>query len=265
MQAPRRLPFLAVLIDADNIPARHAAAILDEVASFGEPSLRRVYGDWSSPSLSSWKDPALDLGLVMHQLSANTRGKNASDIGLVIDAMDILHRGKVDGFVLVSSDSDFTRLASRIREDGLQVIGIGEAKTPEALRKVCNRFILIENIIGGAGTASAPQVRPDAAKPAESAVAPKGAVPKPEKPADATPEKKPALDAVPLILDAMKRIDPDQDWYSLSQLGQFMTQLAPDFDSRSYGKPKLSDLLRAIPRFEVKHGPGNHLLVRDRA
>jgi predicted nuclease of predicted toxin-antitoxin system len=141
--------FLAVLIDADNIPARHAGAILDEIASFGEPSLRRVYGDWSSPTLSNWKEQARDLGLVMHQQSANTKGKNASDIGLVIDAMDILHAGKVDGFVLVSSDSDFTRLASRIREDGLQVIGIGEAKTPESLRKVCNRFVLIENIVSG--------------------------------------------------------------------------------------------------------------------
>ncbi len=265
MQASRQTPFLAVLIDADNIPARHAAAILDEIASFGEPSLRRVYGDWSSPALAQWKQEARDLGLVMHQQSANTKGKNASDIGLVIDAMDILHAGKVDGFVLVSSDSDFTRLASRIREDGLQVIGIGEAKTPDSLRKVCNRFIFIENITSGAGTVPAPPVKPDAAKLAESSSVAKGGAPKPEKPAESAPDKKPPLDAVPLILDAMKRIDPDQDWYSLGQLGQFMTHLAPDFDSRSYGKPKLSDLLRAIPRFEVKPGPGNHLLVRDRA
>jgi hypothetical protein len=125
--------FLAVLIDADNIPARHAAAILDEVAAFGEPSLRRVYGDWSSPALTQWKEQARDLGLVMHQQSANTKGKNASDIGLVIDAMDILHAGKVDGFVLVSSDSDFTRdLPAVSAKTGLQVIGIGEAKTPES-------------------------------------------------------------------------------------------------------------------------------------
>src|SRR5690349_11553860 len=112
---------LAILIDADNIPARHAAAILDEIAAYGEPVLRRVYGDWSNSGLSQWKSVARDLGLVMHQQSANTAGKNASDIGLVIDAMDILHAGKMSGFVLVSSDSDFTRLASRIREDGLEV------------------------------------------------------------------------------------------------------------------------------------------------
>ena len=226
-----------------------AGAILDEIASFGEPSLRRVYGDWSSQALSQWKEAARDLGLVMHQQSANTRGKNASDIGLVIDAMDILHAGKVDGFVLVSSDSDFTRLASRIREDGLQVIGIGEAKTPESLRKVCNRFIFIENLV----TAAEPPASEPTARPA---------------PAEARPPeltKRPASEAIPLVIEAMRKIDPDQDWYSLGQVGQFMTQLSPDFDSRSFGKPKLSDLLRAIPRFEVKPGTGNHLLVRDKA
>ncbi len=109
------VPFLAVLIDADNIPARHAEAILNEIAAYGDPGLRRVYGDWSSTALTQWKEQARNLGLVMHQQSANTKGKNASDIGLVIDAMDILHAGKVEGFVLVSSDSDFTRLAARIR------------------------------------------------------------------------------------------------------------------------------------------------------
>lgn len=257
---PREAAFLAVLIDADNIPARHAAAILDEIAAFGEPSLRRVYGDWSSPSLSQWKEQARDLGLVMHQQSANTKGKNASDIGLVIDAMDILHAGKVDGFVLVSSDSDFTRLASRIREDGLQVIGIGEAKTPESLRKVCNRFILIENIVSG--LEPPPEAR---AGKAAGPMPVKEASGKSERMPESVPQKKPAIEAIPLILDAMKKIDADQDWYSLGQLGQFLTQLFPDFDSRSYGKPKLSDLLRNIPRFEVKPGPGNHLQVRDKA
>jgi extradiol dioxygenase family protein len=121
----RDTALLAVLIDADNIPARHAQAILKEITSFGEPALRRVYGDWSSGQLKQWADKTMELGLVAHQQSANTKGKNASDIGLVIDAMDILHTGRFDGFVLVSSDSDFTRLASRIREDGLDVIGIG--------------------------------------------------------------------------------------------------------------------------------------------
>jgi predicted nuclease of predicted toxin-antitoxin system len=233
-----RAPRLAVLIDADNVTARNASAILDEIAAFGEPSVRRVYGDWSSQALSQWKEQARDLGLVMHQQSANTKGKNASDIGLVIDAMDILHAGKVDGFVLVSSDSDFTRLASRIREDGLQVIGIGEAKTPESLRKVCNRFVLIENIISG-------EAVPEA---------------KPGRVAEVAPAK-----AIPLIFAAMKKIDPDQDDYSLGLLGQVITQLHPDFDPRSYGSAKLSDLLRKTGRFEVFQGLNNSLKVRDKA
>ena len=254
-----RLTRLAVLIDADNIPARHVEAILDEIAGYGEPSVRRVYGDWSSQALTQWKEKARSLGLVMHQQSANTKGKNASDIGLVIDAMDILHLGKVDGFVLVSSDSDFTRLASRIREDGLQVIGVGEAKTPESLRKVCNRFLMIENIVSGAEAAPEAVAEPRAARVAEPAA-------RAETQAAATPPtKRPAQEAIPLILDAMKKIDADQDWYSLGPLGQFLTQLYPDFDSRSYGSAKLSDLLRKIPRFEVAAGQGNSLQVRDRA
>lgn len=236
---------LAVLIDADNVRASAAEAILNEIASYGDPSLRRVYGDWSSASLSQWKEQARNLGLVMHQQSANTKGKNASDIGLVIDAMDILHAGKVDGFVLVSSDSDFTRLASRIREDGLQVIGIGESKTPESLRKVCNRFVLIENIIGG-----------DDPVPVAGA--------KPEK-GESSGEKPQPAKAIPLVLDAMRKIGSEEDWYPLGQLGQVLTQIHPDFDSRTYGSAKLSDLLKRTGRFEVQKGPSGQLLVRDKA
>jgi hypothetical protein len=244
---------LAVLIDADNVLARHAEAILKEIGTIGEPALRRVYGDWSSSQLAGWKSKARDLGLVMHQQSANTKGKNASDIGLVIDAMDILHQGKFDGFVLVSSDSDFTRLASRIREEGLEVVGIGEAKTPESLRKVCNRFILIENIISEA-EAEAPA--PPASLPATPAI-------KTEDPAPVPPVKKPMVDAIPLIAKAMRSIDPDAEWYHLGQLGQYMVRADPDFDSRTYGTAKLSDLIKGLPkRFEVKQ-QGNALMVRD--
>ncbi len=240
---------LAVLIDADNVPARHAAAILKEITSFGEPALKRVYGDWSSQALAAWKEQARDLGMVMHQQSANTKGKNASDIGLVIDAMDILHRGKFDGFVLVSSDSDFTRLASRIREDGLEVIGIGEAKTPDALVNVCNRFVRIENIVAPTELVEKPGAVVAGVRPAEPA----------------TPKKDPPSKAIPLILDAMKKIDPDQEWYSLGQLGQFIIKSKPDFDPRTYGSAKLSDLLTNTGRFEVSSGGGNHLAARDKA
>ena len=246
---------LAVLIDADNVSAAHAEAILAEIATLGEPGLRRVYGDWSSAALSNWKRKARDLGLVMHQQSANTKGKNASDIGLVIDAMDILHGGRFDAFVLVSSDSDFTRLASRIREDGREVFGIGEARTPEALRNVCNRFIRIESIVGQPPGETAP--RPAAAGPAATDQA-AGAEP-------AAPTRENPVRAIPLVREAMRRIDPDQNDYSLGQLGQALVQLHPDFDSRTYGSAKLSDLLRKLPAFEVVKGPNGNLYVRDRA
>ncbi len=245
---------LAVLIDADNVLAKHAEAILKEISTIGEPALRRVYGDWSSSQLAGWKNQARDLGLVMHQQSANTKGKNASDIGLVIDAMDILHQGKFDGFVLVSSDSDFTRLASRIREEGLEVVGIGEAKTPESLRKVCNRFILIENIVGEA-EAEAKSSPPATKSPTPSAKAETAPSPR--------PAKRPEAEVIPLIRKAMTSIDPDGEWYSLGQIGQYMVRADPDFDSRTYGAARLSDLVKRLTvRFEVRKD-GNQLMMRD--
>jgi len=224
----------AVLIDADNIPAKHAGAILKEINSFGEPALRRVYGDWSSGQLQNWAREVRENGLVAHQETANTKGKNASDIGLVIDAMDILHTGRFDGFVLVSSDSDFTALANRIREQGLDVIGIGEAKTPDALKNVCNRFVRIENIV-------------EQPAPARGKAAATG--------------KRPPADAAPLIVRAMDRIDPDGEWYTLGQIGQAIIAEMPDFDTRSYGKPKLSDLVLVLKRFETRR-QGNQVQVR---
>ena len=226
----------AVLIDADNIPAKFASPILTEITSFGEPALRRVYGDWSSGRQNAWSKCVRELGLVAHQESANTVGKNASDIGLVIDAMDILHTGRFDGFVLVSSDSDFTALANRIRENGLEVIGIGESKAPESLRNVCNRFVLIENIV-------------DEPAPTE-----KGATPT---------TKKDPKDAIPLILRAMDKIDQEDEWYALGQVGQYVTAEAPDFDTRTYGKRKLSDLIEGLARFETRK-IGNQLHMRRR-
>jgi hypothetical protein len=234
--ADRDRPLYAVLIDADNIPAKYAEPILKEITTFGEPALRRVYGDWSSSRLNGWTKAVRDLGLVAHQETANTTGKNASDIGLVIDAMDILHTGRFDGFVLVSSDSDFTALANRVREQGMDVIGVGEAKAPEALRNVCNRFILIENIM-------------DEPAPTE-----KG------KPGGAASRKNPT-EAIPMILRAMDKINAEDEWYALGQLGQYITRDTPDFDPRTYGKKKLSDLVEGLKRFETRK-IGNQLHVR---
>lgn len=242
---PKDRMLLAVLIDADNIPAKYAAAILREITTYGEPALRRVYGDWSSPALAGWKKEVVELGLVASQETANTKGKNASDIGLVIEAMDILHTGRFDGFVLVSSDSDFTALANRLREDGVDVIGIGESKAPVSLRNVCNRFILIENL-------SEPE------KDAEPAA--KGD----KETKTAASNRQPPSKVVPLVIKAMNSIDREGEWFKLGTLGQYITRANPDFDSRTYGSSKLSDLLSKTGQFELRAGDGNHHEVRRR-
>ena len=244
-----RAPRLCVLIDADNVPASYAEPIFQEISGLGEASVRRIYGDWSSSRLAAWAKKVNTLGMVADQQFSNTKGKNASDIGLVIAAMDFLHSGLFDGFVLVSSDSDFTRLASRIREQGLDVYGIGEKKTPEAFRNACKRFIYAENLGDESGASDA-------------APSPEGSVTTTPSPAST---KLPPNKAIPLIAAAMKRIGLEEEWYSLGQLGQFIQQANPDFDTRTYGSAKLSDLLRKTGRYEVKQGEGNHLLVRDKA
>lgn len=238
----REQKLLAVLIDADNIPAKYAHEIMREITTYGEPALRRVYGDWSSAALGNWKKVVVELGLVANQETANTKGKNASDIGLVIDAMDILHTGRFDGFVLVSSDSDFTALANRLRENGVEVIGIGESKAPVSLRNVCNRFILIENIVSTEKEADKPQ--------------------KTGKAEPTTSDRQRPSKAIPLVLKAMESIDAEGEWFSLGQLGQYITRANPDFDPRTYGSTKLSDLLEKTGRFETKKSQGRNLEVR---
>ncbi len=227
-------PLLAVLIDADNVSAKHAKSIMSEIVNIGEPALRRVYGDWSKTNLSSWKEPIHELGLVAHQDTSNTTGKNATDIGLVVDAMDFLHSGKFDGFVIVSSDSDFTALVNRLREEGLSVIGIGEKKTPEALRNVYNRFILIENL----------EIKDDLSRKVTS-----------------SPNKADTNHAYQLIKNAIKASDTEKDWVSLSEIGQSLRASHPDFDSRTYGFAKLSSLIKALPRLQFMN-KNNHPTVR---
>lgn len=227
---------LAVLIDADNTSPKYTQAIFDEIASLGEASVRRCYGDFSSQQMTGWNKVQAEFGLVPHHQPANTVGKNASDIALVIDAMDLLHSGRFDGFVLVSSDSDFTRLASRIREQGLDVFGMGQMKTPAAFRKACKRFIFLENLDSGA-------------EPEETQ-------------SSKTPASKSLNQARDLILKAMDAIDQDDDWYTLGRLGQFITAANPDFDTRSYGKRKLSDLVASLKVLETRRGEGNQILVR---
>ncbi|TMV59140.1 NYN domain-containing protein, partial [Thioclava sp. BHET1] len=227
------IPLLAVLIDADNSSPQWATAVFEEIASLGEASVRRIYGDFSRSALKGWSDRLATLGLVPQHSPMNTVGKNASDIALVIDAMDLLHSGRFDGFVLVSSDSDFTRLASRIREQGLDVYGIGQHKTPEAFRRACKRFIFVENLM---------------AEASEGGESDAGGGPKREN----ASKKEPPSKAIPLIVGAMRAIGGDEDWYSLGQIGQYITQADPEFDARTYGSAKLSELIRKTGRFEVK-------------
>ena len=266
-------PRLAVLIDADNTAAKWADAIFEEIATLGEASVRRIYGDFSGPHLRSWEKKLAGLAVVPHQQFSYTKGKNSSDIALVIDAMDLMHTGRFDGFVLVSSDSDFTRLASRLREQGLQVFGIGKRNTPEAFRKACKRFIFVENLLGegvalrdadgsgpgesaGGGTgAKESAARSDLGTPAQPA--PPTAVDKTE--AVEAAQKQPPSKAVPLIKAAMR--SHDDDWVPLSVIGSHVRAAHPEFDPRTYGCAKLVDLMEKTGQFQVNR---NDVPVRAR-
>ncbi|MEL6575674.1 MAG: NYN domain-containing protein [Pseudomonadota bacterium] len=225
----------AVLIDADNASARHADAIFEEVATFGEAMIRRVYGDFASEGLKSWDRAIQAHAILQQQQRNNTTGKNAADIALVIDAMDLLYKRTLDGVCLVSSDSDFTRLAQRLREEGLVVIGIGEKKAPEAFRNACNRFIFVENLTSQ-GTATI-----------------------------ATPEKDPPSKAVPLIRRAIAALEDDDGWVKLGPLGAKLHAMVPDFDTRTYGESKLSGLVEKSGAFEMKRNSTGHHTIKERS
>ncbi|MEJ2459276.1 MAG: NYN domain-containing protein [Novosphingobium sp.] len=232
----RDTKLLAVLIDADNTSPKHAKAIFEEISGFGEASVRRCYGDFSSTRMSGWSERIASLGLVPHHQPANTVGKNASDIALVIDAMDLMHSGRFDGFVLVSSDSDFTRLASRIREQGLDVYGIGEKKTPDAFRQACKRFIFVENLTDN------DRVETESRKPTD----------------------KIALNrAYQLIRNVIQTSDDPDGWMAPGWIGQQLMQRYPDFDQRSFGFAKLTELIRATGKFD-EAGSGSSLRFRLR-
>lgn len=241
MAADPRTPRLAVLIDADNASSRIATRLFEEIAKIGEASVRRIYGDFSGSRLKSWADVLATHAIKAHQNFAYTSGKNASDIALVIDAMDLLHTGRFDGFCLVSSDSDFTGLASRIREQGVDVYGFGEQKTPESFRQACRRFIYTENLLPEAPTPDEPE-RQDA------------------RPANVT---KPPTAAAPLIRTAISQLDDEGGWVPLGRVGQRLAALASDFDPRTYGQAKLSDLVDKAGGFESRRTETGHLQIRD--
>jgi len=243
---------LAVLIDADNAQPAIIDDLLAEVARYGTAHVKRAYGDWTGTSLKGWKDRLLAQSIQPVQQFAYTTGKNSTDSAMVIDAMDLLYSGRFDGFCLVSSDSDFTRLAARLRESGLTVYGFGERKTPKAFVAACDKFIYIENLrrdgaaAGPAGTAAAAVPRGSAARL----------------------KRDTAL--VSQLRDAVEAASDDDGWAALGYVGTLITKQQPDFDSRSYGYAKLSDLMAATTLFELERrssagdGRPGAIYVRDK-
>jgi uncharacterized LabA/DUF88 family protein len=237
---------LAVLIDADNASKDNLKAIMDEVAKYGLPTIKHAYGDWAK--LSGWKDVLLEIGAVPVQQYAYTTGKNATDAALIIEAMDILHKNDVEGFVIVSSDSDFTPLALRLRESGKKVYGIGEKKTPRPFITACDKFIYVEILVPGHVEE---KVRLDAAVSAQASQPPQ-------------PQNKHIPDrTVKFLAQCIMESSGEGGQSQLSALGSIIGKKRPDFDSRNYGYSQLSKLLRAIPRFEVG-GMGGHVWVKDK-
>ena len=218
---------LAVLIDGDNIPSAYVTEMMQEIAKYGNPTIKRIYGDWTNPHLSKWKGVLLENAVTPIQQYGYTQGKNATDSAMIIDAMDILYSGKVDGFCLVSSDSDFTRLATRLREAGMNVIGIGEKKTPNPFIVACDRFIYIEILKNQSKeTKEKEQKKNDVDK-----ITPK---------------------VVKLLASTISDVADDDGWAFLGDVGSLLQKKQPNFDSRNYGFQKLTPMINAIDKFEIE-------------
>ncbi|HIX65093.1 MAG TPA: NYN domain-containing protein [Candidatus Anaerotruncus excrementipullorum] len=262
----------AVLIDAENISDKYIKIILDEISNDGVATYKRIYGDWTNPALASWKKVLLDNSIIPIQQYSYTAGKNASDSAMIIDAMDILYTGQVDGFCLVSSDSDFTRLAARLREGGMLVVGMGERKTPKSFISACNRFKYLDIL----ATSEAPQKASKQEKP-EPAEQPRPARQKPQKqekpePPRQEPQKQPdppreesgkeepskggdaiGLATIKKALKAIARENSDEDgWVFIGTIGNLLVKRYPDFDVRNFGFSKLTPFLESVGLFDIK-------------
>ncbi|MFS4482822.1 NYN domain-containing protein [Hyunsoonleella sp. 2307UL5-6] len=232
---------LAVLIDGDNIPAGHVKEMMEEIAKYGNPTIKRIYGDWTKPHLNKWKKVLLENAITPIQQYGYTVGKNATDSAMIIDAMDILYSNKVEGFCLVSSDSDFTRLATRLREARMQVIGIGEKKTPNPFIVACDKFIYIEIL------KSRDTDKNDS-----------------DDEGDVKTSKKASVDSITrkeinLIKTSIEDLSDEDGWAFLGDVGSLIQKKRPNFDSRNYGFQKLTPLIKSIGEFEVeeRNAPNN--------
>ncbi len=249
---------LAVLIDADNISHHYVESMMQEIARYGNPTIKRIYGDWTKPNLAGWKNLLLDYAISPAQQFAYTSGKNATDSAMIIDAMDILYSNKADAFCLVSSDSDFTRLAMRLREAGKTVYGIGEQKTPNAFIAACDRFIYLEIL------------EPDIEAEAE----PKKTGLPSKKKSEKNKNEKRSINKIDekirrLIAQTVSDVEDESGWAYLGEVGNLLNKKQPSFDSRNYGFAKLTPMIKAMGDYEVniREGAGNqkHIYIKLKA
>ena len=264
---------LAVLIDADNAPRSALGDVMAEVAVYGTPTIKRIYGDWTTPNLASWKPLLLENAITPVQQYGYTTGKNSTDSAMIIDAMDILYTGQVDGFVLVSSDSDFTRLAIRLREAGKKVYGMGEKKTPNPFIVACDKFVYIEVIRSAAQQERAEEAAreepKEPPKPARRAARKKGAEAAPAPAPEAEPPSRVPKEILTLRADSVEMLADEDGYAPLGEVANLLVRKKRDFDPRNFGFSKLSKLVKALPRFEVdvrQGGQSNmkHFFVRDK-
>jgi len=235
---------LAVLIDADNVPYANVKEMFEEIAKYGTPTFKRIYADWTKPTVAGWKNVLLENAITPIQQYSYSTGKNATDSALIIDAMDILYTGKVDGFCIVSSDSDFTRLATRLREAGMKVIGIGEKKTLNPFITACDKFIYIEILKQKATDQTESETNKTSTDTKKSSNEPLSKI-----------DHK----IIRLFSNSISDLADENGWAFLGELGNLLLKKKPDFDSRNYGFPKLLPLLRTITRFEIdERDTGKH-------
>ena len=275
-------PRLAVLIDADNVPYGNIKGMLEEIAKYGTPTFKRIYADWTKPTVSGWKTVLLENAITPIQQYAYTTGKNATDSAMIIDAMDILYTGRVEGFCIVSSDSDFTRLATRLREAGMKVFGLGERKTPVSFISACDKFIYIE-ILKDGKEISQPVVAPPArtntrttakANTKTNAKAKSGSRTSAQQTNANTTQTEASkqtdvirkIDSglIRLIADSINDLAGEDGWAFLGELGNLLLKKKPDFDPRNYGFKKLLSMMRSIDHFETDErntGKNNSILV----
>lgn len=227
---------LAVLIDADNVPFANVKEMFEEIAKYGTPTFKRIYADWTKPTVSGWKNVLLENAITPVQQYSYSTGKNSSDSAMIIDAMDILYTGKVDGFCIVSSDSDFTRLATRLREAGMKVIGIGEKKTLKPFITACDKFIYIEILKGNRPSQQNKNNTNQSRKP----------VPSPSAPINKIDEE-----LVKILMDSISDLADENGWAFLGELGSLILKKKPDFDSRNYGFEKMLPLIKSLNKFQI--------------